>query len=291
MIKIDYNYQDLNDLEGISGIRSKKSVHYFLHTETYFLCMAIYKQLKGIDTKSEVERVVNELTEGSTTDYKSTLIVHKKAHLMALKSWNKQKKKSIGTDINISPSTYTRYENRTITDSMNRGGVEHKGETRTFSVKHLKSGLSLTRIKSFKTLRKSYFVRQMTFKEVQDFYEEKYRKSHSGSLAWIFYQMAQFSKNTRDGYRNISGGLYEKQNSVNYDFQDTKVTMDFHSPAFGEKKFSEEVFEINPWLTKTKSEGKNLYSGSRTEKAIMLGIKDAQIKVFNHVKQKGFLHE
>jgi hypothetical protein len=290
VIDIKYNFDVLNSIEGIAGISSKKKVHYFLHQETYFLCNRIYKNLKKIDTKSEVERVVNELTEGSTTDYKSTLIVHKKAHLMALRSWHKKKKGAQDQEIKISSSTKKRYADRTIEESMNRGGVEHNGETRTFNVKHLKSGLSLTRIKSFKTLRKSYFVRQMTFKEVQDFYEEKYRKSHSGNIARIFLLMGRYAKDTRKGFSTSKGYIAAGSNSVDYDFQDTSVKMDFHSDAFGKKHFTEETFEINPWLTRTKSEGKNMYEGSRNEEAINRGIYESWKSVYNHVKEKGLLY-
>ena len=292
LLSIEYNDSDLNDIEGIAGITSKKKVHYFLHEKTKFLCLKIYDQLKAIDTKSAIQQKINELTHDTLSGYKSSLLVHKTAHLMALKTWNKQKKKAQDQEIHVSADAQRRHDsNDNLIDPTHTGNITQIGVRRIFQVKHLKHGASLTRIKGFKTLRKAYFVRPMVFKEVQDFYEEKYRKNSGGTTARMFLEMANVAHNTRKGFAKTSGMFRQGSNYVDYDFQDTSVEMEFHSYAFGKKHFPAEVYEINPWFNKTTTEGKDMYSGSRNEKAIKQGIKDAYNDVYNHVKQKGVLYQ
>lgn len=294
MIEIKYSWQDLNDVEGISGISSRKKVHYFLHKETYFLCNNIGNLLKAIDTKSAITKKIQEITHPESIPYRSTLIVHEIAHNMALKTWNKQKKSAPNQKIEISKGASLRF-NKTArwgkvhSGNWFRGNEMMGGERRKFKMKILKHGRSLTRIKMLRSMDGT--EKSLNFKQVQDFYEEKYRKAHGGYISQMFFKMAKYANDTRDGYANVKGTLPSGSNSVDYDFQDTKVILNFHSQAFGEKHFTEKDFEINPWMqSKPRAEGKDLYSNSRNKQAIEQGIKNSFINVYAHVKRNGLLY-
>ncbi len=281
---INYDDEELNALLGIAKASSYQKTHTFVHDKMRFLMLYIADELKkNAPTPAEIHSKASELTKGFSNDY-SILITHEKAYSMAYKTWIGNKKlrnKDVPQPTPVSPS-------RNFIAQTSLLGMTEAQPTKLFRVRQLKRGISLSLNKSKKLKSDTQYV-EVSFQALRDFYETRYRKASSTNLSRIFYMTARKLRGTRRVSGTIYGSARSGSNEADWMIGDVWARVIVKSPAFGKKHFTEAVKRINPWLRNPKAEGRQLYPGSRNEKAVNAGIERTKTDILEHLRNRGLL--